>query len=358
MDTVLHIGTGKTGTSSLQVFMHNNRSVLAEHGILFTKKMGHTNNIEIAKYGMDSNEFKKSFFFKNLGIQTNEQKKFFDEDVERKLNFEVSVAKSKGINKAIISSEHFATDLRSVNNIKRIKSLFEATGINVKTIVIYIREQASYIFSDYNTRVLMGEYTNLVPAMPSSLTHSVLNHSQTIKIWSETFRDSEVKVRIFEKEKLHNGNSVDDFLKLTELDQIKNLKTSQGSNESLSKEALAFLIMYNQYVESQPQTIQEQLHITNNRVRNTLLSLCRQCFDGEALKPTKEQKTKMYNLFRASNDEVKSRYLPSQESLFTFSDTDSEPEVHKLKLEQGQMSLIGLLLIELLKSEKNEQSKS
>ena len=37
MRLILHIGTHKTGTSSLQLFCRNNRKALLEHGIFYPK---------------------------------------------------------------------------------------------------------------------------------------------------------------------------------------------------------------------------------------------------------------------------------------------------------------------------------
>jgi hypothetical protein len=346
MDTTLHIGTGKTGTSSLQLFLHANRELLAENGVLYTKSLGATNNVEIAKYGLNSSEFDKSFYFQNKGVKTKDGKNKFDERVVEKLNVEINSAKRRGIKKVIISSEHFATDLRDINNIKRIKDLFEIVGINVKTVVVYIREQSSYIFSDYNTRILMGEYKYNTPNIPSSENNSVLNHAHTIKIWAKSFVDAEINVRIFEKEKLINGNSVDDFISLAGLREITDFKYTKANNESLSGDALAFLVKYNRHVAVH--SLSSELSIIIPEIRNTLINLCREYFPGESLKPTENIKKIMRDLFEKSNEEVRREYFPTQEHLFICN--EREIEKRGLGINQGEIGVIGYLLMKLIKS--------
>lgn len=346
MDTDLHIGTGKTGTSSLQVFLHKNRAVLAEQGVLYTKKLGETNNIEIAKYGLGFTEFGKSPFFQNLEIKNRVDKVGFDRNVAKKLKEEISDARGRGLKKAIISSEHFSTDLRKIENIEKIKLLFDCVGINVKNIILYIREQTSYIFSDYNTRVLMGLHEKNVPILPSSVTNSALNHSHTIKIWSDAFPDSKMRVRIFEKDKLHNGNTVDDFIFLAQLNNLNSFEYLQETNQSYSKEALEFLVKYNDFVRLNG--LDHILGIARPEIKNFILPCCRKSFPGQTLKPTRKQKLAMRDLFKPSNEDVRVKYFPELDSLFAFD--ESEPEICQLKLEDGQMSLIVSLLIELLEN--------
>ena len=55
MKCILHIGTEKTGTTSLQAFLNLNREILAEQGYLFTKSTGLQNNrsLPVAAYNAD-----------------------------------------------------------------------------------------------------------------------------------------------------------------------------------------------------------------------------------------------------------------------------------------------------------------
>jgi len=48
VDLVLHIGTGKTGTTSIQSFMNANRSRLAELGFLYPRTPGKVRHTRIS----------------------------------------------------------------------------------------------------------------------------------------------------------------------------------------------------------------------------------------------------------------------------------------------------------------------
>ena len=66
MKAIIHIGTEKTGTTTIQEFLHLNRSKLANQGVAYLQSPGLRNNRKLVTYCMKNN--KVDNHVKNLAI--------------------------------------------------------------------------------------------------------------------------------------------------------------------------------------------------------------------------------------------------------------------------------------------------
>lgn len=322
MKTILHIGTGKTGTTSIQKCLHENREVLKKNRILFTKSLGLTNNVDFPIYCLKTDkEIASSQYLSRNNIFTIEDKNKFDESVKSKLKIELQQANDIA-DTLVISSEHFSTTLRHQHQINHLAELFQLNNLEVDQIIIYLRDQISYLFSDFSTRVSMGIQTARRPHIPSELGIHPINYSHTIKLWSNTFPNSKIIVKIFEKNDLLNGDVVVDFFSLLNVN-IHTLNLSwKNENTSLSELGLNFLIEWNSFIKENPQ--KNFLSLKNKNISSLLIPLVRNILTGNKIRPNLNEIKKINEICSNENEWIKVNYRPDRSSLFENNKHDED----------------------------------
>ncbi|MEZ9322781.1 hypothetical protein AB4161_20825 [Vibrio sp. 10N.286.51.E5] len=226
---ILHIGTHKTGTSSIQQALYNNRVLLNEYGYKYfidtpdgiKRQDGNTTSW----IGYDLNSMKSGYG----GWVSNKTKLF-------------SLLKGKYDRNVIISNENFSW-LFSNDELISLKSDLSEIFDEIK-IIVYLRRQDLAAVSHYqqaSKRVdLPSTYyygKGVSPLPDSSSFYDYFDYYERIKSWSSAFGRSNVNVRVFEKEKLRNGDVVDDFLHILKLDlgELGNYRTNESNGKIKTK---------------------------------------------------------------------------------------------------------------------------
>jgi len=180
----LHIGTEKTGTTSLQNFFHKNTDRLIQQGIWYSRVLGRPSSRLIAIYGRDSDKPDDGFARNN--ITNAEQHIEFRAALERNLKNEIDAFRDSGCTKFIISSEHCHSRLTSVEMVQRVRNLLEP-HFNSTRVICFLRPQLDMRISlastaarvgiavnqgyfeidensmSYNFRLLIDRWTNVYP---------------------------------------------------------------------------------------------------------------------------------------------------------------------------------------------------
>ncbi|SLN69128.1 hypothetical protein [Roseisalinus antarcticus] len=151
MRAVLHIGTEKTGTTSLQVFMHENRASLLQAGILYPEKLGGVNHRWIASYGLDPEAGDETFVA--LGLKDQDALDAFRADVEARLAEQVAAASDARI--CFLSSEHLHSRLRTADQVARVRDLLAGMFDEVE-VHIHLRPQVDVAVSLASTSSRVG----------------------------------------------------------------------------------------------------------------------------------------------------------------------------------------------------------
>ena len=141
MRCILHIGTEKTGTSSIQSFLRQNRDVLRSHGILCAKSVGAPNNraLPVAAYSPT----RRDEYTQNLGIQTDLQLTAHQEEIIAALRDEVAGAGD--VDTVIFSSEHIHSRLTTEGAVERLHRLVENLQLEEIDIIVYLRNQVALV---------------------------------------------------------------------------------------------------------------------------------------------------------------------------------------------------------------------
>src|SRR5438045_23824 len=112
----LHIGTEKTGTTSIQNFLSKNRSRLEQQGILYPRSPGNQNHTALAVYALRPG--KQGGIRRSSGVSSPKQVPRFRERLSTELDEEVATS---GSSIMIFSNEHLSSRLLTETEIERVK---------------------------------------------------------------------------------------------------------------------------------------------------------------------------------------------------------------------------------------------
>jgi hypothetical protein len=202
-DYIIHIGRHKTGTSSLQRFLHLNRTRLETAGIYYPfcdkKSIAHHN---IARH----------FFGPRALLRFSENEQQLHSAAFQGMLKEVE----KRTEKILLSSEGFQN--------ARPNLLMRSISAKSIIIIVYIREQVDYLISAYQQKVHATNYSGSLLEFSESFT---VDYDYFIGRWEKSFGRSNIMPRIYSKNELNGGDIVKDFCQIL---GIHNLNTFTHPN--------------------------------------------------------------------------------------------------------------------------------
>ena len=142
----IHIGTPKTGTTTLQEFFFKNKENLSKKGILFPDSFGEKNHIELFICIYDLKKKKHNAHF-TWGVTNHELQKDFISKIKNSFKQEI---KNSVCTKLLISSEIFTWPHIDENDIYSLKEFLDDFVEKYK-IIVYLRPQHEFSISEFNT---------------------------------------------------------------------------------------------------------------------------------------------------------------------------------------------------------------
>ncbi|MEL7506483.1 MAG: hypothetical protein AAFN42_04045 [Cyanobacteria bacterium J06554_1] len=190
----LHIGTAKTGTTTLQRFLCKNENVLSDLGYLYPKS-GRPANNPIAHYNL-ANAIKSDsrLYNRHTGKWTDVSHQFID------LHQEIE---QQNLSNVIVSCESFSRDPKELDKLKHELSRYEVK------ILVYLRKQEKFLLSAYIESIKQGSYLSFKEYIDKKL--DLVNYYGLLSLWSSLFGKDNLIIRVFEQDKL-KGNIFEDFL--------------------------------------------------------------------------------------------------------------------------------------------------
>jgi hypothetical protein len=177
MRYVLHIGTNKTGTSTLQHYLGTYRNDLLGQGIWYP---------EIGSHGYAHHDYAQAI------KQADFNAHHIDPEAIRR--------PPKSCETVLLSSESFHT-------VKAVKDVARWFPPDCTTVVLYLREHVAYFASWYQQAVQARTITCSFPDFAVIQSRSM---AQLADSWRAMYGDN-LKVRVYDREQLLNGDIVSDF---------------------------------------------------------------------------------------------------------------------------------------------------
>lgn len=248
---ILHIGTEKTGTTSIQKFLYENRIKLGASGSLFPSTAGFISNQNLVVYGKQAPEADlapPSLDVNDASMLSDWKEAFAQDHCREVLAFQARHARQSTV---IYSAEHLQSRLTQQSEIKRVARLLRPMFEQV-SVLVYLRRQDRYAVSAHSTSVRGGD-RRLFDFEAINAQGPYYNYRELLHNWSEVFGSDNLVVRLFEKPQLHENDVIADFCLHTGIDKAqRGLVFPEPENESLSFTALEMLRDFNSLAENDP----------------------------------------------------------------------------------------------------------
>ncbi len=210
-ELILHIGTHKTGTSSIQNFLESNKR-------LISKTSGHT--------------FINNYDYGNL-ITIQDFKALAAEIAQNQKNYIVSCERLSG---NMFTGYSDVLDILSC--FSQLENLYK-----IKVIVFY-REQVSFLESAYTQFIHQGGFGKIDDFLEKFNLESIKYTLHLAKI-KEALANSEIQARTYNPK-----NSLDEFLTIANIN-LKRPKISSSSNRSYNYDAIKFASTVNEFLNDE-----------------------------------------------------------------------------------------------------------
>jgi hypothetical protein len=350
---IVHIGTEKTGTTTIQSLLASRRAALRALGYWYPTSPGAENHNALSAYaspdttpeavGFDPAAFAAAFADEMANLPPN-------------------------IRTVIFSNELCQSRLITTGRIARLRSLL-APYFDRITILVYLRRQDETACSLYSTALRLGETRhNILPPFPEradepdntwTLVQSYfLDYERLLDRYAAVFGKPNVQPRIFERDALLNGNVAADFLAFCGLPP----QLADGSNKvnkAIPADGQAFLALLNDYLAANGAAVDDATEASE--LRDICATIAENNLTGPPRRPSRAEAQHFYAQFRGMNERVCKAWFPERRQLFSddFSQYPNAPEEtgtarHEQAL-RGAFELTKFLVRELRKSEQTRR---
>ncbi|MBY6127060.1 hypothetical protein [Roseovarius atlanticus] len=291
MDCVIHIGTEKTGTTSIQRTLDEGADLLLCDGTLWPPVFRDGQDPRIACYAMDDAalDLRK----RRRGLTTPEAVTKFRTQFENRLERELAAA--PGARTLLIVNEHLSR-MRARSEPARLKALLDGFASRIR-IVLYLRRQDLMMRSMYSQVIKVGgTRENVFPLFEQEEEgdFTTFNYRRIVDLWAGTFGREALEIRVFERPQLVEGDVIADFFHTVGLARPDGLQAAK-SNENLSPEALLSLRELNRHLPRE--------------ARGNLGPLSARIFTGPGMPVERAKAEEFLSHFQQDNDDVARRYL-------------------------------------------------
>ena len=319
MTVFIHIGMQKTGTTFLQIALHNNREALSQKGLTYP----------FSPTGLAGKNVRAHHFIPHA-ILGRHSAHLPDADfslLEQHVDELKNIISDSG-NIGIISSEDFSS--LDKDEVFELRKLFPERDTRI---IVYLRRQDYWADSLYGQMLKGGRQKSLSDFMKKI--ERKLDYRALLEPWSDAFGRENIVVRRYEK--LEGRSLWDDFMDATGCQQAKTVDPGLETANSLSYEAVMFLKALGPY--GPQREIRRILSKNEKRYAPT--------FRGAGLRYLPAHLAReIISLHKESNEHVAKQYL-KKGTLFA---DDSPPVVIEdgLVTVEDYIQIMGGILVELL----------
>lgn len=348
MKCILHIGTEKTGTTSIQKFLEENRPQLTSHGVYFPVASGqsHSRHLVTAAYSPD----REDDFTRNMGLLSSEDRSRFQNETIKCLEKEIRSLHE--IHTVVFSSEHFQSRLRSEVELDRLASILERLPFHSIEILVYLRDPVAIANSLFSTAVEFGAIVAQPPSPSNEYWSNICNHRQTLKRFADVFGHSALHPRIFSSETLLKGSVVEDFVHAIGLETaLDSFSLPESTNKGMSRVAIEVLRRLNRSIpeftsEGKPNPARKGLvdHVREHLNHGPSYQMPQFCFQHYR------------EAFAESNEWVRQQFFPGRKSLFP--EESRSPQSQSDFWSSGYLDLIAAWAADLWMQNKGTETSA
>ena len=283
---IIHIGTPKTGTTSIQEYLALNRDEMQRLGFAYPRAPGQRTHetlaIAVAEVARTGSMTSLDLLRKNLEAEI--------------------AALSSTVHTVIFSSEHLSAKIASDEDARRLRRFLDSWFESYR-IVLYIRRQDERAVSGYSTLLRQGLNVESV------LRHSKLRRLDYLPIlerYGAAFGQDALAPRLFVRDAFKDGDLLTDFREVAGLPELPNMPP-KALNPSFSAAAQEFMRRLNA-----ARGRDEEHDKIPIRVRDILFAR----YPGTGRRPSRKEALEYYGAFSESNEKIRAAWFPDRATLF------------------------------------------
>lgn len=308
MKLYLHIGTPKTGTTSIQRFLKTKRAELLANDIFLpeTLTFGRSNNHRKLPFMVTSIERRPGDYEQYVRQGLVDEEVMKAAKIEYREIFEREIKGNQSFGNCIISSEHTSARLNDIEELKRLNELLYGCFDEIE-IIVYLRRQVDFAVSSYSTSIKTGQKMKQLRSLDAY--DNKINYFDKLSKWKQAFPNAKFHVRLFDRKELVEGDVVKDFSGIIGFSPEEEYQEI-SANESLDILGLELLRRVNERVSWKVGDEVNPLRTTIDQFFVKHLS------GGPRKKATAEETKKFEDFFAESNEKVRQEFFPDRDVLF------------------------------------------
>lgn len=337
MKAIVHIGSPKTGSSSIQAFLHHNAAEIARRGVRFQRNVpdrGSQFEYPLAALAIQGAMIPSKDGRVRYKARTVE---------EARANYAGYAETLKSYPKrfdepvALFSSEHFLPWIHDESLVQQVDRMFGDVFDEVRY-VVYLRRQEDLLVSQYSEQVKRGANVPLDQFIGRRL--KAVNHFRVISRWANVVGHERMDVRLLERDFLRDGDLITDFCHACGFSP-EGLQLPPRENESITVTAAEVMRHLNL-------RIPEVLPTTGaNPLRRGLLEHVTALTDGDpAIRLNPHQKARVHNHVAQGNERLRAAFFPDRPALFADRD-GQEPPMPRYEVQEKALDVLTEVLIRL-----------
>lgn len=312
---IIHIGTEKTGTSSIQQFLEHNKLSLVKEGVFYPSLGGGGSQWELMAVA-HPHPWNDVSLSRQLGIKVTEDLSTYKAQLTDDLDKQFSAVRR--CETLVVSSEHFHSRLQDVKSVARLKDFLDRWCRSYR-IVVYFRRQDRVAVSFNSTRVKSGA-TNPKAGLPATIERipRYYHYDRIFDDWARVFgRDAMTPVIYKDKRKCADW-LLKSFCGVTGI-RFDGKADVDDHNPSLNETGLRVLATINRILAEAGGESRD----LNRRLAVRLLS---DRYNGKHYFATRGQAKRFQALFAGTNERLRQAAFPTRHTPLFDDDFDEYPE--------------------------------
>ncbi len=315
---ILHIGTEKTATTSLQTFMSLNHQGLLARGCYVPKSIAlspdysYLNHVYLASFALKDSRLDKDLRG-DLGVNNPDDMPHYRTRLIERLDAELRNV-PLNCDTLLLSNEHLHSRIQTLEEILCLKSWLDRYCDHYE-IIVYLRPQHELAMSYYGMLLLHGlykvamfpDFKNAANDGTIEVNEQYFNYDILLKNWTCAFGRAAIFPRIFGKSEFYGGNIIDDFCR--GMFSTQGLQQPGRENTNISAAAQYFLLKLYPRLEAKGVNLQGlACQELQNRLQHN--------HPGKGILPTIRDVKKFLQQFAESNEAVRATWFPGRTELF------------------------------------------
>lgn len=317
-EAIIHIGTPKTGSTSIQNVLNARQAQLMAQGVFFplspTAKTGGMHSY--LTYAVAGGKLSAGD-----GIWEGMAPADRLAQMRAELDAEL-IALPPHVDRVIFSDERLSSVMHSAEQITALRDLL-APYFDRFSVVVYLRRQDLLLASQYSQMLRMGSVRDPERSLTGKVKY-YYNYDRMLDVWASVFGDAAINLRIYERGPAGNFDSVQDFLSYC---RVSLDLSDVGKKTSLNA---SFDLAGQRIVRTVGRILQQRTgsKIVFGPAWTALASATTKALPGRGWSPTRAEAMEFMRRFEAGNELLRARFCPDRATLFS-TDFSGLPEKHE-----------------------------